>query len=396
MKRVISIVLLVAPLWCSAQRFEYGENIVISKPANENVYLAGGTITVNAPIHGDLVVAGGTVTVNDSVSNDIIIAGGEITLNGTAGDDIRFAGGRLNVNRSVSGDLVMTGGTLNLSKNATVGGSLIAGGGEIIVDGKINGFMKAGSGTLVLNGSVSKDLDSRGQKVTINGKVGGESVLSANEIKIGRDAAFARNVRYWSDNNVNFGQSLKGGKAVPDESLRIAEGSWKFLGFASLMGLLWYLGAAFVFIVLIQYLFGRRIQRAADTLSAHTALRFIAYGFLFFILAPILIFISLLTLVGIPLGLLMMVFYIALILLASIITSVVLANWVNTHYTFQTGRWRQIWTALAIFILIKIVSLIPVAGWLLMIAAICLAFGLLIRQFIHPRHEKTRLNVPQY
>ena len=294
------------------------------------------------------------------------------------------------------GDLVVTGGTLSLSKNSTIGGSLIAGGGEIIVDGKINGFLKAGSGSLVLNGSVGKYLDSRGQKVTINGTVAGESALSANEILIGRNATFGQKVRYWSDNNVNFGQSVKSGQAVSDESLKISGGSWRFLGFASLMALLWYLGAAFVFIVLIQYLFGRRIQRAADTLSGHTALRFIAYGFLFFILAPILIFISLLTLVGIPLGLLMMVFYIALILLASIITSVVLANWFNTHYTFQTGRWRQIWTALAIFILVKIVSLIPVAGWLLMIAAICLAFGLLVRQFIHPRGEKAALDVPQY
>ena len=396
MKRIISIGLLLAPLWCSAQKFQAGDNVVISKPVFEDLYLAGGNITINAPVHGDLVIAGGTVNINDSVSNDIIIAGGEITINGAAGDDIRFAGGKLNINKNVAGDVVITGGKLLLAKNSSVGGSLIAGGGEITVDGKINGYLKAGAGSLLMNGSVAKTLDARGQEVTINGTVGGNAVLSAHEINIGQDAAFANKVRYWSDEPVNFGSSVRSGQAMSDESLQIEQGSWKYLGFATFLGLLWYVGAAFIFIVLIQYLLGKRIRHAAASITQHNAPRFIGYGFLFFILAPIAIFFAILTLIGIPLAVLMMVLFIALVLLASIITSVVLANYVNMHYYHNQERWRQIWTALGIFILIKIVTLIPVAGWLLMIAAVCLAFGVLLIEFFRPERRGPKLDVPQY
>lgn len=383
------------PLWCSAQRFERGEDVVISQAVHEDLYVVGGNITINAPIHGDLVVAGGKVIINDSVSNDIIIAGGEITMNGAVGDDIRCAGGKLYVNQNVTGDVLVTGGEVHIARKALISGSLMAGGGEVTVDGKVSGFVKAGAGKLALNGSIGKSLDSRGQKISVNGPVGGEAILAANDLVIGQNASFGNKVRYWSDDAVDFGQSVKSGQPVMDESLKIDGGSWKYMGFASLLALLWYLGAAFVFIVLIQFLFGRYISRAVASFSAEGTARSVGYGFLFFVLIPCVIFFALLTLIGIPLALLLIVLYIALILLASVITSVVLANWINRRYYQSQGTWRQVWSALAIFVIIKIISLIPVAGWLLMLATVFLAFGILI-QYYRSRRSKARLDIPQY
>jgi hypothetical protein len=395
MKRIIALLLLLAPLWGRAQRFQHADDLVISKPVYEDLYLAGGNITINAPIHGDLIVAGGTILINDSVSNDIILAGGEINLNGPVGDDIRFFGGKLYINHNVAGDVVITGGTLHIARKSTIGGSLITAGGEVTVDGTVNGYVKAAGGSLALNGRIGRNLDSRGQKISVNGTVGGDAVMSASEIYIGQDAAFANTVRYWSNKPVNFRQSVRKGNALADESLRMKQDSWKYLGFASIMALLWYLGAALVFIVLIQYLFGRYIQRAVMPLSGDNVLRSIGYGFLFFVLVPIAIFFAVLTLVGIPLAVLMFILYIALILIASVITSVVLANWFNIRYYQSRNLWRQVWTALVIFVVIKLISLIPVAGWLFMMAVVCLAFGLLLVQFFKVRRERL-LAVPQY
>lgn len=391
MKKIVILLLLQSPLWCSAQRFESGDKIVISKPVYQDVYLAGGTITINAPIHGDLIIAGGTININDSVSNDIIIGGGEITLTGHAGDDIRLAGGRLNINQNVTGDVVVTGGQVNLSGNSSVGGSLIAGGGEVTVDGSINGYVRSMAGSFVLNGRVGKDLDARGNDMSINGTIGGDATLSAGEIGVGQNATFAGKVRYWSADPVNFGQSVKSGNAVVDESLRIDNGSGKYLGFASVLGLLWYLGAALVFIILIQFLFGRYIQNSTSSFSGAGAGRSLLYGFLFFILIPVAILVALLTLVGIPLALLMMFLFITVILLATVITSLVLANYINIRYYDNREMWRQVWTAFGIFIVLKLVTLIPVLGWLLMIAAVFLAFGVLIVEFLRIRRERERV-----
>lgn len=390
MKRIVALLLLLVPLWCSAQRFQSGDKIVISKAVYEDVYLAGGTITINAPIYGDLVIAGGQITINDSVSNDIIIAGGEIMLAGHAGDDIRLAGGMLNINQNVTGDVVVTGGRVMLARNSAVNGSLIASGGEVTVDGTIGGYLRSMAGSFVLNGRVGKNLDARGKDIVINGTIGGDAVLSADDIEVGQAASFAKQVRYWSADEVNFGQSLKGGNAISDAGLRLDQGSGRYLGFATFLGLLWYLGAALVFIVLIQYLFGRYIQRASANLVQAGAGRSILYGFLFFFLIPVVIIVSMLTLIGIPLALLLMFLYLILILLANVITSLVLANYINARYYDHRGMWRQVWSAFAIFIILKLLLLIPVLGWLLIIVAVCLAFGLLIAEFLRVRSERER------
>ena len=387
--------LLLVPLWCSGQRLESGDKIVIDKPVYEDVYLAGGTITINAPIHGDLVIAGGTVNINDSVTNDIIIAGGEITLNANAGDDIRLAGGRLNINQNVTGDVVVTGGSFLLARNSTVGGSLIAGGGEVTVDGSINGYVRSMSGMFVLNGRVGKYLDARGKDILINGTIAGDAILSADEIEVGQDAAFAGKVRYWSAEPANFRQSVKSGSAVEDESLRMDRGGGRYLGFASVLGLLWYLGAALVFIILIQFLFGKYLQNASANFSGAGTGRSILYGFLFFILIPVAILFALFTLIGIPLALLMIFLYMTLILLSTVISSLVLANYINIRYYNNREMWRQVWTALGIFIVLKLITLIPVLGWLLMIAAVFLTFGLLIAEFIRVRRESRSVVPPE-
>ena len=52
---------------------------------------------------------------------------------------------------------------------------------------------------------------------------------------------------------VDFKQSLKNGKAIYDPSISIGSGEWYYLGAATILGLLWYLGMAFLMILIIEY-----------------------------------------------------------------------------------------------------------------------------------------------
>jgi len=382
--KTLYLILFLLPQIVTAQKMIYKNTVNIDQPVNEDLYIAGGTVTINAPVHGDLIAAGGTIIVNDSVSNDIITAGGNITLNANTGDDIRVAGGKLVVGKTIGGDLVVTGGNVHLLPSSTVNGSLFSSGGEVHADGVVKGAAKVAAGTFVLNGKVAKSLQVKGGELDINGSVGGPATLSAAEkINIGRNASFQQGVKYWSNRrDVNFGSSVKGGKAMEDSSLKIAGSDWRFLGFASLVALLWYLGAALVFILLIQLLFGKKLQSVAAT-SHFSVAKSLGSGLLFFILVPMIIFLTFITLVGIPLALLMTFLFVVVVLLAQIIASVTLANWINVHYYHNYNRWRQVWTALGIFIVFKLVSLIPFIGMLIIILTVLLAFGILISETIN-------------
>jgi cytoskeletal protein CcmA (bactofilin family) len=378
-----------------AFRIEYGNNVIISQPVYEDLYLAGGNITINAPIHGDLIIAGGTIIINDTITNDILLAGGNVTFNGFVGDDIRCAGGNIHISKNVVGDVVIAGGEVTIDERVMIGG-LIASGGNITIDGNVMGEVKGAFGNLILTGSVEKDIDCRGGKITINGTVSGKSVLAARNIFIERNAVFNGDVRYWNkQGSLDFKQSLRTGKAIYDPSLRIRTGQWYYLGAATVIGLLWYLGMALLMILLVQYLFSATMKKAANTVFDDT-LKSLGYGFLFFIAVPIAAVIAFVTVIGVPVGLLLTFSYVALILLATVITSVVAASWFNNRNNYKWGYWRMAFAAFGIFILLKLVSLAPFVGWLISILSACIAFGSILLNINWKRPQKSIAAVQQF
>lgn len=372
--------LLLLIVWCAnfitaaAFRIEYGNNITITQPVMEDLYIAGGTVTINAPVQGDLIIAGGTIVINDTVANDILLAGGNVTFNGFVGDDIRCAGGNIRISKNVAGDIVLAGGTVIIEKGVTIGG-LIASGGNVTIHGNVAGEIKGAFGELILNGDVAKGIDCRGGSIAVNGGIGGKTVLAARNINISSNATFNDDVHYWNKNgSLDFKQSLNNHKAVFDPSLRISSGEWYFLGAATVLGLLWYIGMAWLMIMLVQYLFSATMKKAANTVFG-SSLKSLATGFLFFIVVPVAAVIAFVTLIGLPVALLLLFSYIVLILFATVITSVVAANWLNNRNNFNWNYWRIVFASLGIFILLKLVTVTPFIGWLIMLLLVCMAFG---------------------
>lgn len=366
------------PLITVAQQFRLGPKVIIDKPVYEDLYIAGGNVTVNAPVHGDLILAGGTVAVNDSVTNDILVAGGEITFNGYVGDDIRCAGGKLIVDKDIAGDLVITGGDVQIARTAVIAGSLLAGGGKVLLNGTVKGYARSGAGNLEVNGLIEKDLEVKGGNIQFNGTVNGAATLAAQKISIGPDASFMEGVKYWSrKGEVDFGQSVKHGRAVFDQSLEIDSPRWQFLGFASVMALLWYLAVALIFILVIRYLFGAPLQKAGETLTGNIP-RHIGYGLLFIVVVPLAAAACMVTIIGIPLALLTLVLYAIIMMLANIISAVVIADWYNTRYERRWSFRRQVLATFIVFIILRLASLVPFIGWAAILLAISLVFGSII------------------
>jgi cytoskeletal protein CcmA (bactofilin family) len=358
----------------AAYRIEFGNNISINQPVNEDLYIAGGTITINAAIRGDLIIAGGTIIINDTVSNDILLAGGTVTFNGFVGDDIRCAGGDLHISKKVAGDVVITGGKVVIDKEVTIGGLLVSG-GDITLNGTVIGPVKGAFRLLAINGSIENDIDCRGGKITVNGSVAGKSILAAREIIIGNNASFNNDIRYWNkEGSLYFKQSIKNGRAIYDPSLRIRTGRWYYLGAATALGLLWYLGMALLMIMIIQYLFGITMKKAGNTVF-NQSLKSLGFGFLFFIAVPVAAIIAFITLIGVPVGFLLLFGYLALFLLATVIAATVASHWVNNRAGYNWSYWKIVFASFGIFILFKLLTIAPFIGWLLMFLIVCMAFG---------------------
>lgn len=374
----------------NAYRIEWGRKVVISQPVQEDLYVAGGEVTINAPVYGDLIVAGGTIFLNDTVANDLLLAGGTVHINGYVADDIRCTGGELHVLKNVGGDLVISGGQVDIAPSVQVTGGLITGGGDIVVNGIVLGDVRSAAGTLTFNGTANRNFDCRSQKLVMNGTVRGNAVLAASELTITAGARFYKPVRYWTKNGrVDFKQSLLGGAATFEPALEMKTDSWFYLGHATVLGLVWYLSTVLLFLMLIEYLFRNTFKKAADILNRSMG-KSLGFGLLFFVCVPILTVLLLFTIVGIPIGLLLMATYVVLFLLATVITSLVVANWYSIRFERRWGYWQTVWGAMAMFILFKLVTFTPFFGWLIMLALASIAFGAILRN-LHwkPQHPLT-------
>lgn len=374
-KHLLLSVLVSAVSSYSFSQTRSGDNVLINQKITRDLYVAGGTVVIDAPIDGDVIAAGGTITINDSVMQDILVAGGNVLLNGYVGDDIRCTGGTITLSDRLAGDFIVAGGRINVDKDAIVGGDMLVTGGQVTVDGKVDGVVKTVSGEFTLNGTVH-GLEGRGNAIAINGTVYGPASLAAQTVEIGSQAAFEDNVSYWTENGtVDFKSSLKNGKATFDSSLAIEDTKWHFLGFASLLAVIWYLGAVMVMVILMQYFFGSTFSRAADSVK-NMSLKSLGLGFLFLIGVPVAMVLAMVTIIGVPVGILMLVAYITVVLLATAIVSLLMSHWISKSYYGASWTSRKlVLIAFVIFIVLKLASLTPVIGPLIMLLLACMAFG---------------------
>lgn len=389
MKKITVLIAgIMAPVLMQAQQIRNGDNITITQPVFEDLYITGGTATINAPIHGDLIIGAGTIILNDTVSGDVLAGGGKITVNGYIGDNLRAGGGEIYINGLIQGDLAVSGGTVTMGGNSIIQGSALLGAGTAVIGGKISKSLKCRATTIRFSGEVGQDADCRGSSLLIDGTVNGKSVLAAPKIEIGNRAAFFNDVAFWQKNPaLDFKNTIRSGDALYEPTLEINNGKWQYLGFASALFLLWYIAAAFVFILLIQYLFGRMMSKAAEEAFSRTA-QSLGYGFLFLAVIPVAAFILMLTLIGLPLGILVMMAYGVILVLATLISAVVIANRINRRGGRPLGIWMTSLIALAIFIALKMLTLIPFLGWLVMLVVACLALGSIVANLYKNRGKR--------
>ncbi len=375
------ILALLCTVPAFALRIEKGDNVRISQTVDEDIYVFGGSVYIDAPVHGDLWCAGGTVTVNDTVTGDIVAAGGNIYLRGVALDDVRVAGGTLVVSGHIAGDLLSTGGTITVEPGAGVGGDVALAGGTAYINNTIAGRLICSGGTITLSGAVEKDFEFNGGDLTLNGTVGGTSVIVAKRIILGENASLRGNVRYWThDGKIDFGKALQSGaQATFDESLkqRFEQPDFKFLGFASFLAAVGYLIAAFILIWIGQWLFPLTFGKAAGTAQAEP-FRALGLGFLYFAAVPVGVVMLLVTVVGIPVGLIALFFYVMFLALANVITALVGAHWINRRQGYNWSPLKLVFAALGLFVLLKLLGFVPFVGWIAKIAVVFVAFGAIL------------------
>ncbi len=279
-------------------------------PESRNVYRAGGNIRVTAPVMGDFYGVGGKVTVEQAVKGDATLAGGSVMVRAPIGDDLRVTGGDVNVESSVGGELYASAGNITLTKTANVAQAVTLYAGHAIIEGKVGGPLKIYA-----------------QKILINGELTRDAELSAEQIELGPLAILNGALRYSS--NADFkqadGVTIRGtvtqGDAMNERSDTHHDREWHRQMMVSgpgwvgaVVGFVAVLAAAALFLLL----FTAFSERASSTLRATPWIAFAA-GLGVLLGTPLLAVMLVITLIGIPLGIALMMLFPLMLLAGGIV-----------------------------------------------------------------------------
>lgn len=370
------LLLAVALPWAQAAEPKAAEQIQISEPINDDLYLAAEKIVLSAFLTGDFVAAGSEINIEDTVDGDALIAGGDIKINGYVTDDIRAFAGTLDIHGGSGGDIMIFGGEVTLHREAVVGADVVIFGGEVEINGQVQGSVMIYGGSLSLNGSVGEDLELKGGEIYVNGTVAGESVIAAENLEIGSSARFSGPVRYWSQQGeVDFGKTAT--TAIYDSELgeKFREEDWSFSGFFAF--LLYSVLASLLVAAFLIFGFGRYFSQGVSRLR-NDFFKSFGTGVLYVLAVPFLIFLLMISLIGIPLGLLGFAFFIFTLFFAPVIASVMLAYWLRARNNQDWGDWLMVLISGGIFVALWLLMIIPFIGWLVGIVVIGSVFGAII------------------
>lgn len=323
-RRLLTLLLVLTLFTTAATAYEASGGYV-EIPANRTV--------------DELSVSAGTVVVRGTVEGDAQLFASDVTITGPIRGDLQIAAANTLLRGPVTGDVSVFSGNLRLGNRSRIGGDLRAFAGTITLGGRINGSVQAASSVLslapgtVVAGNLTYGSDSFRNQGTVQGRIIREDDEDRSAVPIDLGAI------------IGFGSQLV-------------------------------LGA--VMLLLVGGFTGRAVDASEDR-AAWKAL----VGFGFAIAVPLVLLMLSLTIIGIPLAVLGIFLYGAVLGLGSIIGTLVIGR----QITARIGSGSLYAALLTGSIAVLILRALPVVGTVLWIFVSLLGTGGLLYALIALRGD---------
>ena len=274
-----------------------------------------------------------------------VIAGGNIDVGEPVDGNLYVAGGNVNVTAPVSGNVRIAGGDITVT--GSVGGKLAVAGGHVKLDGPVAGNATVSGGTLDL-----------GPNARISGR------LSFNGGRLDQDPA----------------AQVIGGVVRSSRHHHEWDGEAHHHGIARAI---WTVGLMLLAGIIAGALPGpvRRMQEELRTQPWLATL----FGIVALICIPVAAVIVMITVIGIPLGLLAILGYVALILIGYVASSVVVSGLLLDRYKSDVASqtaWRVVAAGLAMLVIASL-GMVPFVGRFIGVVALVIGVGVIVAAIVH-------------
>ncbi|MBI3888201.1 polymer-forming cytoskeletal protein [Candidatus Nomurabacteria bacterium] len=364
MKKIFIFAMFVlvfgVPSLSLAAEFRSGNQPTVqpNEKITNDLYIAGGIVMSSGNITGDLITGGGTVFVNGNIGADVLAGGGNVSILGNVGDDVRVGGGTVVIGGKVGGDVIAGGGQISVT-GPGVAGDVILGGGSISIDAPIGGKLTAG-----------------GKNVYINTRVVGNVEIDAESVTLGSSAVILGNLTYKSPHELvkETGAVINGKISFEPRAERsISRPEFFKIFYAFALGKFLIL----LFCALVFGLIFRRYNREIIIMTKKRPFSKLGWGFVVLFIMPIASILLLITLIGIPFGVIGLLGFTALMLFAWIVTPIVVGS-IAYEYLSKKDSEISFWTILFGTVICSVLSIVPFFGPLLLCLLLLAVLGSIV------------------
>lgn len=361
--RIASLCLILA---CSAAlAADKGNPERVDREAGGDRFSAGESVNIATPVAADLMAAGGTVFVDARVGGDVLAVGGDVRIRGEVDGGVFAAGGQLRLNGPVKRSARIAGGQVEIGPKGEIGGNVSVAGGQVRIEGPVFGYVQAASGDVVLDGPVGGDVWASGGRLALgpNARIAGKLHYASNgELQQDPAAVVKGGIE-----RLDF----RAGEAHPQKAVRPAR----------VIGWIWTVGLMLLAVVLVAVA-PSLTARASEVLRQRPWFALLI-GFIALVCVPVAALILLVTVIGLPLGLAVLLAYPILLLVGYELTAIGASDWVMKRLAAgraQSTLWRAAAAALAVLV-IALLARVPFIGTLVAFLALLFGLGALMLQW---------------
>jgi hypothetical protein len=295
------------------------------------------------------------------VAKDALLAGGNVDVHGPIGDDLRVVGGNVIIAEPVTGDVFVFGGNVSVLSTASIGGDFLVYGGDVEISGSIGG-------------DIVGDVES----LRIDAPVAGNVDVTTRSLVMGDRAEVAGTVRYVSTDTLTRSQNAKiGGEVTRNDPVTEAEALNAKMILIPLLVIL--------FSSLVWYMMARPLLLKVVERSLSQNMRQFVIGLIIFFVAPIIIGILTVSVLGTLVGITAFFAYVLAMLLTVISTTVVAGQLVMDQLVKKNARTLTPLTLLVGVGVCALLVIIPYIGPILLLGLFIVTLGALADVLLRPK-----------
>lgn len=329
-------------------------------------FFSGNSVQIDGTVDGTAFVTGGAVHINGTINGSLFVAAQTVIVRGTVTGNIYIAGQHISIAGQNQQDTFLAGETIIVNSQAQIGRDLFTAGSTILIES-----------------SLPRHLYGAGRQMTLNGSIGGNAHLESQQISLQESAFIEGNLNYTSQNEAQFhSNSVVDGEITwieVSESRTRQETNLSRKVIRTLLGMLWSIVSSLL--VWLAFKIWRKFfwQRTITPLTA-SPLKTLGIGLLVLIISPFAVLLSFVTIIGIPLGIILLGLYFLLLYLSHIIAAAFIGFWLAKRLKWRNLQ-KEIWSVLLGLFILEIVGWIPFLNILITLVVLTAGIGAFVQAY---------------